>query len=441
MKHNGKIILVLLLVVVLSVQVYSDTASTSVLVWWQNFTLNTTTQIIVNGVSTEEINFSTDDLVNITVLVNNTDTEALNTTFFSGALLVEIRDDSGIVGYFSVDDNIYVNADSVEYFNYTNDFSSLSDGSYTLMTRIVYSYPSKNFTLLDGGNLPINTTNNITIYTPVVPPSGEPPGGGGGVQVVTKYPITYSTGINPEKLSSGDTAKLYINVTNKRSETVKTNVKIYVLKDYEIILEKEKNITTSPNGLLEDTTDLFTMECSSKQGEYQVKVEFYEFGTKKKTENLKFNVLPCKSIYSNIQTGKLIYYINETSEVKYNLENRGNTEHTGTIEIFISDEIETKIAKIDSVRISIDQKHEGSITLPLIGYEAGLYKLILRYSDTEILSESDTNLLISEEAATVMNIMIWLIIITALILTILAIIEIYKSGKELVKVYKHQNQT
>ena len=432
----------LFIVILSSTAISSDSsASTSVLVWWQNVTLNTTTQKIVSGVSMEETNFSTEDLVNITVLINNTDTEPLNTTFFSGALLVEIRNTSGTVDYFSIDEDIYVDASSSKYYNYTNDFSSLPDGNYTIMSRLVYSYPSKNTTLLNGDSEPVNTTNNITVYTPTPPPSGDPGGSSGGGIPTTKHPTTYSAGINPENLSSGETAKLYINVTNKRSETINTNVKIYVLKDYEIILEKEKNITTGPNGLLEDTTDLFTMECSSNQGEYQVKVEFYEFNTKKKTTDLTFNVLPCKSIYSNIQTGKLIYYINETSEVKYNLENRGNTEHTGTIEIFISDKIETKIAKIDSVKISSNQKHTGSLTIPLTGYEAGLYKIILRYSDTELLSESATNLLISEEAAAVMNIMIWLILITALILIILAIIEIYKSGKELVNVYKHQNQT
>jgi len=349
---------------------------------------------------------------------------------------------------FSTDTGIFVAAGAKTYYNYTNDFSGLANGTYTLLSRIVSNYPSQNTTLQNQTNNPINATTTITVNVPAAPTpddeeddGGGGGGGGGGVPQLT-YKARYSAFIEPIELKPDDTAKLYINISNTKSKPLNTSVKIFVIKNYKIINEIEKNIITPSKKDIIETVELLKAKCTSEKGEYKVKVEFYESNSKKKTEDVSFKVLPCQQVVAEIEVGKKVYYPDEDANVKFKLINSGNIDLKGIIEITIKNNTwEETFTNITDVRLGKNTTYEGEITNTLAIYSPDIYTLHLRYYDDEILAEAETILLISQVAATTVNIIVWLIILAMLILSILAIIELFKGGKELVKVYKDQNQT
>jgi hypothetical protein len=424
-----------------SSQCYSGATTTSVFSWWQNITLEIATEKIVSGVSSSSDSFDTDDLVNITIQFNNTDENDFNTTYIDGALLVEVKDSSGSLSkIFAIDTTLFTSSGQVNYSSYTNDFSGLSAGTYTIFTRLVYGYPEQNITLINQSFYAINASTNVTVT--VVPPPSTPdtPSGGGGGGGGTTTSKKYAASIHPTELNSGDIAKLYLNITNTNSDQLETNVKIYIMKNSKIINEIDKDITTPGNENFHQSIAIFESACNSAQGEYDVKVEFYESSSVKKTEDLSFTVLECKKADAKLSTGKTVYYPDEEANIMFEIKNIGNIDLNGNVEIILKNNSwQATLANITSVKIEQGNTYTGEIRTAKNRYTPGLYTLQLQYRNKEIFAETSTTLLFSEMAATVVNIMVWLIIIAMIVLAILAALELYKGGKEVVKVYKDQN--
>jgi hypothetical protein len=412
-------------------------ASSSAFLWWQNHELDIETEKIAGTDSEDATNYTVADLANITVGINNTDSEALNTTHFSGALLIEVVNSTGSVKkVFSAGEDIYIASDEKEYESYTNDFSGLAVGTYTVRTRFVYDYPTSNLTLLNQSYLPVNASS--TIYVVATPP-GPGGGGGRGPAIVLRY---YYADVSPKKLHQGDTAEVYINISNTGKNDVTTTVRAYVMKNFKIINEKDTNITTLSQKVGEDTLPLFTSSCTSDPGEYDVKVEFYESDRKIKTIDLKFEVMPCKNAKPIIRTGKSVYYPDEEMTIEFEVENRGNMDLTGRVELSLKNETwQIPIANITDVTVEREEMYKGDLNINLNIESSGIYQIELKYVGDDFVSKTDTTVIISQEAATVMNIIVWLILAAVLILIVLAAMQIYKSTQEIVNVYKDQNQT